>query len=187
MLPLYTKDMQGEFFTYAAPRHDPLTYLVCRISADTELLAGRLNIHFGGRFVGGTALTEKKAGQDLLVNLGVERGLKIRREKVTDKLTETFFGMVDRLSSAREIEYRIFIENLKDETVRVRLLDSVPVSKIDRIQIKGLETVPDPTTKDYQKREGVMLWDMQVPSKAVREIRLKFFVKHPKDTPPQGL
>jgi hypothetical protein len=95
--------------------------------------------------------------------------------------------MVDRLSSAREVEYRIFIENLKDETVRIRLLDSVPVSKIDRIQIKGLETVPDPTTKDYQKREGVMLWDMHVPSKAVQEIRLKFFVKHPKDTPPQGL
>ncbi len=181
------KDMQGEFFIYAAPRHDPLAYLVCHSSPDSELLAGRLNVHFGGRFVGGTALTEKKAEEDLLVNLGVERGLKVRREKVTDKLTETFFGKIDRLTSARELEYRIVIDNLKEEPVRVRLFDSIPVSKIDRIQVKGVETVPEPTTKDYQDREGVMLWDVQVRPKAVQEIRIKFFVKHPKDSPPQGL
>ena len=187
MLPLYTKEMQGEFFIYAAPRHDPLAYLVCLSSPDSELLAGKLNVHFGGRFVGGAALTEKKAGEELLVNLGVERGLKVRREKVTDKLTETFFGKIDRLTTARELEYRIVIENLKEEPVRVRLFDSIPVSKTDRIQVKGVETVPKPTTKDYQNREGVMLWDVQMIPKAIQEIRIKFFVKHPKDNPPQGL
>lgn len=187
MLPLYTKDMQGEFFIYAAPRYDSLAYLVCQSSPDSELLAGKLNVHFGGRFVGGTALTEKKAGEDLLVNLGVERGLKVRREKVTDKLTETFFGKIDRLTTARELEYRIVIENLKDESVRVRLFDSIPVSKTDRIQVKGVEITPKPTKKDYQNREGVMLWDVQVEPKAVQEIHIKFFVKHPKDNPPQEL
>lgn len=187
MLPLYTKDMQGEFFIYAAPRYDPLAYLVCQASPDSELLAGKLNVHFGGRFVGGTALPEKKGGEELLVNLGAERGVKVWREKLLDKVTETFFGKIDRLTTARELEYRIVIENLKDETVRIRLFDSIPVSKIDRIQVKIVETVPEPTMKDYHNREGVMLWDVQVDSKAMQEIRIKFFVKHPKDNPPQGL
>ena len=187
MLPLYAKNVEGEFFIYAAPRHDSLAYLVCRGSADGELLAGRLNIHFGGRFVGGTALLEKKAGEDFLVNLGVERGVKIRREKISDKVEETFFGVVDRSSVAREMEYRIFIENLKDESVRVNILDSIPVSKVDRIQVKGLELKPEPRKKDYLKREGVMLWEFQVKPKSVQGIRIKFFVKHPKDSPLQGL
>lgn len=187
MLPLYTKSLEGEFFLYAAPRHDPLAYLVCRSSPDGELLAGRLNIHFGGRFVGSTGLTEKKAGEEFLVNLGVERGLKIRREKTTDKVSETFFGVMDRLSSARELVYQITLENLKEQNVRVRLLDSIPVSKIDRIQVKGLEMTPEPTRKDYLKREGVMLWEFELTAKSIQQIRMKYFVKHPKDSPLRGL
>ena len=47
LLPLYTKRMDGDFFIHAVPSKDPLAYLVCRTARDSELLAGRLNIHFG--------------------------------------------------------------------------------------------------------------------------------------------
>jgi uncharacterized protein (TIGR02231 family) len=187
LLPLSTWDMQGDFFIYAVPKNDPRSYLVCHSTADGALLAGRLNVHFGGRFVGGTLLEEKKAGEDFLINLGVERGVKIRREKITDKLTETFFGKVDRSSVAREMEYRIVMENLKEEAVQVRLMDCIPVSKTDRIQIKDVEATPKPSVNDYQEQEGVMQWDIDLKPKAVNDIRIKFFVKHPKNNPPWGL
>lgn len=83
-----------------------MPYLVCGTATESTLLSGRLNIHFGGRFVGGSPLTEKRAGEDLMANLGVERNVKVLREKITDKRTETFFGVVDRQSVARELEYR---------------------------------------------------------------------------------
>ena len=187
LLPLYTKMMEGKFFIHSVPRYDPLAYLVCRIQPDSALLAGRLNVHFGGRFVGGTTFSEKKAGQELLINLGAERGLKVEREKVTDKLAETFFGRVERSMAARELEYRIQIENLKDEAVTVELFDSIPVSKTDRIQVKGLELTPDPKVTDFQEREGVMKWEIRLEPKAVQAIRVKFFVKYPKDLQPHGL
>ncbi len=187
ILPLYTKNMSGEFFIYAVPRQDPLVYLVCCAAADSTLLAGKLNIYFGGRFVSSAALAEKQAGEDLLVNLGAERGVKVRRQQISDKVTETFFGMVDRSSVARELQYRIVIENLKEETVKVRVLDSIPVSKTDKVQIKGVETIPEPSVSDYKKREGVMRWDLSLKPKEVREITVKFFVKHPKNQVPGGL
>jgi hypothetical protein len=134
-----------------------------------------------------TMLEEKKAGEDFLINLGVERGVKIRREKITDKLTETFFGKVDRSSVARVMEYRIVMENLKDEVVRVRLMDCIPVSKTDRIQIKDVEATPKPAVNDYQEQEGVMLWDIDLKPTAVYDIRIRFFVKHPKNNPPWDL
>jgi uncharacterized protein (TIGR02231 family) len=187
MLPLFTRKMKANFFVYAVPAQEPLAYLACRAEADAELLAGRLNVYVGGRFAGGTGLEEKKAGEALLLNLGVARTVKVRREKIVDRRSETFFGMVDRQSIARELVYETVVENLKNKKQRVHLLDSIPVSKTDRIQIKGVEISPDPSEKEYRGRKGVMLWDIEIPPESVYKIRVKFFVKHPKDRVPQGL
>jgi uncharacterized protein (TIGR02231 family) len=187
MVPLHTKELNAEFLGYAVPRIDSRVFLVCRTAPDRELLAGTLNVYFGGRFVGGSTLEEKRAGEDLLLNLGVERGVSLRREKVQDKVRETFFRMVDRHFVPRGITYRIVIENLKDQPVRVWLLDAVPVSRTDRIQVKKIELSPEPTKKDHQKREGVLFWDLQVPPKGTREVNLDFVVAYPKNRRPLGL
>jgi uncharacterized protein (TIGR02231 family) len=187
LLPLFTQELDGKFFIYAAPRMDSHTYLVCSTKPNLALLAGKLNIHFGGRFMGGTTLSEKKAGEDLLINLGVERGVKVSHEKVTDKVTESFFGVVDRMSKARELRFRITVENMKDEPVNVHLLDTIPVSKTDKIQVKGLETKPNPTRENYLEHEGVMLWDLKLDPKSIHKISIKFYVKHPKEWQLEGL
>ncbi len=67
------------------------------------------------------------------------------------------------------------------------LADSIPVSNTDRIQIKGLEMAPEPDVRDWKQREGVTLWDFEADAVSTREISVKFFVKHPKDTLPDGL
>jgi hypothetical protein len=41
-------------------------------------------------------------------------------------------------------------------------------------------TYPEPTIRDYLQQEGLMLWVLQVDPHAERDIRIKFFVKHPK-------
>lgn len=187
LLPLQSKQLPAEFFNYAVPQVDPLVYLVCQAEADRALLAGRLNVHFGGRFVASTKLTEKRPGEHMLFNLGGDRGVKVLREKVTDKHSETFFGMVDRQSVARELEFRIVVENLKHESTRVQVIDAVPVSTTDRFQVKGLELVPEPTQKDWNDREGVMFWDLELSPRSVKEIHIRCYVKHPKDISPQGL
>jgi len=187
MVPLHTRELNAEFLGYAVPRIDSRVFLVCRTVPDRELLSGTLNVYFGGRFVGGSMLEEKRAGEDLLLNLGVERGVSLRREKVQDKVRETFFRMVDRHFVPRGITYRIVIENLKDQPVRVWLLDAVPVSRTDRIQVKKVELDPEPTEKDHQKREGVLFWDLQVPPKGTREVNLDFVVAYPKNRRPLGL
>jgi uncharacterized protein (TIGR02231 family) len=187
LVPLFTKEQEGEFFCYAAPRFDPQPYLVCRAAADRELLPGTVNVYFGGRFVGGTTVGEKKAGEDLLFNLGVDRSVKVRREKVHDSVKETFFKMVDRGTVPRDLAYRTVIENLKETPVRVWLLDAIPVSRTDKIQVKNLTVDPAPTKKDYEEKEGVLFWDLTVPGAETQEIRLEFTVAHPKAVRPVGL
>jgi len=187
LLPLFTKKILGEFFIHAVPKIDPYAYLVCSASPETALLSGKLNVHFSGRFIGSTYLSEKKAGEDFMINLGVDRGVKIRREKITDKISETFLGIVDRNNAVKEIEYKLTLENIKEEPVRIQVIDAIPVSKTDRIQIKEVDFSMKPTTRDYKDKKCVMRWDLRVEPHATREISIKFFVKHPSDITPAGL
>ncbi len=122
-----------------------------------------------------------------MINLGAESGLKIKREQITEKINETRFGKMEQSNVAHEMEYRITIENLNDSPAQVQILDSIPVSTSDCIQIMDLKTYPEPTIRNYQAQEGVMLWVLEVDPHAERDIRIKFFVKHPKHSFPWGI
>ena len=187
VLPLFSKKLTGTFYHYAVPRQGALAYLVCEAKADRELLAGPLNIYFANRYVGKMHLEEKKAGGNFRLGLGADRAVKIVREKITDKLKETFFGKIERGSVVREIAYRITAENLKDKPVTLHLVDTAPVSRTDRISVKDLELKPEPTARDIDGRKGVMRWEMSMAPGAKRTIDIRFVVIHPKETPVLGL
>ena len=187
LLPLRAYTPQGEFFHYAAPYLEQQVYLVCRITPDAELPPGRLNVHMGGHYIGSTALEEKRAGQEMSVNLGVDRGVRCELEELVNRKSETFFGKVERSNIAREIQHRITLENLKAEAIRVQVLAAVPVSDTDRYQVKGVDLSPAPDEKDWQEREGVMCWQLGLDSGKQRRIDLRYSVKYPRDNPPWGI
>ena len=126
---------------------------------------------------------EKKPGEEFEINLGADRDVIIKREKVKDKSQETFFGKIERLTIIRELAFKITVEDLKDKNVKLKLLDSVPVSKTDKIEVKDLKIAPDPAKTNYQDKEGVMFWEMDLKSKEKKEISIEFTVTYPKDTP----
>jgi uncharacterized protein (TIGR02231 family) len=187
ILPLFTKTLKGEFVHYAAPKINPMSFLVCKATADKELLGGPMNVHFGTHFVGKTFLKEKKPGETFDLNLGADREVKIKRETITDKIKETFFGKFERNTVVRRIAFRITAENLKDKPVTVHILDSVPVSRTDKIQVEDLQIEPEPAEKNYQSREGVHRWSLDLQPEEVKQIDVSFVVSYPKEEPVLGL
>jgi len=85
---------------------------------DPNLLPGRLNVHFAGRYVAGTQLGALNVGEP---------------------------------------------------------------------QAKGVELIPNPDSKDWDGREGVMRWKIEVASSQSESIRMHFFVKYPGDQRTEGL
>jgi uncharacterized protein (TIGR02231 family) len=187
ILPLFGRKLQGEFFYYAVPGKSPLTFLVCQARADKELLSGPLNVYFGGRFIGKTFLSEKKPGEDFHLNLGADREVKVKREKIKDKVKETFFGQLERNTVVREMAFKMTLENMKDKPVKLKVLDTIPVSRTDKVKVKDISINPAPSEKDYQDREGVLLWECQLKPEEKQEITIEFVVTYPKDLPVQGL
>jgi uncharacterized protein (TIGR02231 family) len=180
LAPLFSKTLTGEFLYYTVPKANPLTFLVCKLKTDKELIRGPVNTYFGGRFVGKTFITEKKAGEDFQVSVGAVREVKVAREKVRDKIKETSWGF-DRNKVVRDIAYKITVENLKERTVKISVMDTIPVSRTDRIEVKDLKVTPDPSDKSYQNREGVYAWNLEVKPGSKQEISVEFTVTYPKD------
>jgi uncharacterized protein (TIGR02231 family) len=186
ILPLFTKKIQGDFYYYSVPKRSALTFLVCKAKADKELLSGSLNVYFGGRYIGKTFLGEKKAGEEFQLSLGADREVKVKREKVKDKIKETYFGKIQRGTIVRELAYKIRVENMKDRSISLKVLDSIPVSRTDKIEVKEVNLNPEPTEKDYLDREGVMLWEYELKPEEKQEISIEFTVSYPKDLLPRG-
>ena len=112
--------------------------------------------------------------------------MKIKRRKVTDKRDETFFGKLERSTVSRQLVYKITVENLKDRPVDLDLMDHLPVSKTDKIDIKDVRVSPPPTATNVMDREGVLQWRLTVKPGARQEILMTFTVTHPKDISLQG-
>jgi uncharacterized protein (TIGR02231 family) len=187
ILPLFYKKMQGDSYYYAVPKRSPLTFLVCKTKADKELLSGPLNVYFGGRYIGKTHLSEKKAGEEFHLSLGADREVMVKREKVKDKVKETYFGKIQRDTIVRELAYKIMIENMKDRSILLKVVDNIPVSRTDKIEVKELTMNPEPVQKNYRNKEGVMLWEYTLDPEQQQEINIEFVVAYPKGLLPMGL
>ena len=186
LLPVFTRRLSGDVYRYAVPRQSALTYLVSEPEADRELLSGPLNVYFSGRYVGKMMLDEKKPGATFRLGLGADREVVVKREKVTDRRKETFFGKIERDSVVREMGYRIVAENLRDKPVSLRIVDSLPVSRVDRIKVDDLTVSPAPDEKNLQDREGVTAWRLSLGPGEKKTIDIRFTLVYPKDLVPAG-
>jgi uncharacterized protein (TIGR02231 family) len=185
LLPLLSRKLDGDFYHFSVPTRSQLTYLVASAASDAELLSGMLNVYFEGQYVGKTHLQEKKPGDEFRLNLGADREVVVKREKTRDKIKETFLGKFERDTVVRELTYKITAENRKDRPVRLTILDRIPVSKTDRIEVKDVRMVPEPDRKNHLDREGVMRWALSLQPKEKREIVLSFTVTYPKEFSPR--
>jgi len=134
------------------------------------------------------ATVQAKEGlNEFAMEVGADREVKVRREKVKDKIKETFFGKIQRDTIVRELAYKITLENLKNKAITIEIIDSIPVSRTDKIEVKDLVVTPAPKKEDYQDQEGVMLWEFDTNPGEKGEINIEFVITYPKDAPVFGL
>ena len=187
LLSLFSKKIKGDFFYYVVPRLSKRTFLICQTEADRELLTGPLSVYWSGRYIGKTILSEKKPGENYYFNLGADRQIKVNRKKIKDRVKETFFGKIERNTIIKEMGFKITLENLKDKPINIHVIDSVPISRTDRVKIDNLIINPEPKEKKYQGQQGVLLWELNLKEKEKKEILIDFTISHSNDLIIEGL
>jgi len=167
----------------AVPKLSPYAYLkgFFTNNAGVPLLGGPVAVFHGDDYVGRSNLKPAAEGEKVELALGVDEGIKVKRERV--EMFEEDSGM---LSDKRRIsyKYRVKVENFKQEKQTVAVIDQLPVSQREEVKVKELRIEPEPAVR---KDGGVFKWEFELEPGGKAEAWLEFYVEFPKDVRLKGI
>lgn len=157
------------------PKLDPDAFLVARITdwEDLKLVPGPARIFFDGSYVGQTHLNPNGLGDTLQVNLGRDKSIVIKREKVKDKSKDRILSE-NRVVS---VAYQISVRNTKNIAIRIVVEDQMPVSQDGAIKIEYLED----SKANFNPDTGKLVWDLRIDPKENRKLSFGYEVRFPKE------
>jgi len=160
---------KADFIMMATPILTDYVYLQADIAneSDVILLAGQASMYRNGEFVGKDQIQMVTIGEKFTTGFGVDSQIQITRE-FEDKKVDSLWG--DRVE---EYEYRIAIENYKNTNVKLRLLDRIPYTEDEELEIDGFKTntalSKDSEYLRTQKDKGILRWDLNLKPSTTEE------------------
>lgn len=169
-LTLDEKPLQPDVLAEAAPRFDDRAYLVAEtVNATGEpILPGPVTLYADGALVGRSQVDLTAAGDKLRFGFGPIDGL--RAEMRLPEESQGDRGLIRKSSTLHETAVLI-VENLTGEEWPLRVVDRVPVSRQDDLQVDW-QADPEPSETDPDGRRGVLYWQNPIAAGETREITL---------------
>ena len=165
----------------AAPIKDPTAFLEAsfRQNEDAALLAGRVAIYRDGVFVGRGHMAA--ASKDETVRLGFGADDKIKIERAVMKRNEGSAGLIVTTSKTDERAFKTTVRNGHDFPIRISIVDQLPVSENEDIQVEMLSSTTPPSATNLRDKRGVLEWAFEAKAGEVRDINFAWRVRWPKD------
>jgi uncharacterized protein (TIGR02231 family) len=138
-----------------------------------NLLEGEANIFFENTFVGKSILDVTFVSDTLSISLGRDKNVIVKRDKIKEFTTRQFLG-----SKKEETRtWQISVRNNKTKPIHMTLMDQVPVSTLEEIEV----ATENNSGGSYNKENGEVKWNFKLEPSAKKEFELKYKVKYPKD------
>ncbi|MDX2071703.1 MAG: DUF4139 domain-containing protein [Haliscomenobacter sp.] len=173
----YKEEQMDAIYQYhAVPKMDPGVFLLAKIPnyGRYGLLSGTAQIFFKDTYVGQSEIDTKTVSDTLLLSLGRDEDISIKRVKPTDlAYTPKFLNNFKR----ELVAYDIVVKNNKKIPVNIEILDQIPVSKQDDITVE----LEEKSGAQYSADFGKLLWHLEVPAYGSKTLRFKYWLKYPKD------
>ncbi len=160
---------------HTVPKLDMTAYLLARVTdwAKYNLLAGEANIFFDDNYVGKSYLNPNVSADTLLISLGRDEKINVKRVKLNDYSAKKLLSGNIRETKAFETT----IKNNKNTAIEIELLDQYPISKNSQIEI----TLEDANGATVTEEYGKLLWKIKLQPNESRKIKLVYTIKYPKD------
>jgi len=166
------------------PKLSAFVYLQGKIVNEglAPLLAGQAMVYVDGDYVGKTAIKPLAPGESADLSLGIDEGLKVKRELV--KKYERNKGTLSK-KQEMEYDYRIVIENFKKQAVKVKVVDQLPRPLQEEIELGDVKLSPPPEEWDKDKQQ--VSWTLEIKPGGKSELLLHFTVSSPRSARVIGL
>jgi len=177
--------LDAQLVRTTAPRLEQAAFLTAKAVNVTgfPLLAGEAGVYVGDEFAGRAPLPFTPVGGEIELAFGADDRVEVER-KVLERRRETA-GLVNKDDVIR-YRTRVTVKNRYAAPVAVRLLDLVPVSRDETIQVKVLEGTTAATREDPD-RPGVRVHELALAAREERVIELRYEVRFPRGANIAGL
>lgn len=154
------------------PKVDPSVYVTANIAVNEMIsqLNGEANIYYAGTFSGKTFLSNPP-GDSLLLTLGKEHRIQVKREMVRTLSGKSFLG-----SNKKDAQtWEITLTNTSSEAFEMKLEDQVPVSANTEIEVK----LTDAGGAKHNPENGHLEWNLKLQPKQTVKVRFALEVVYP--------
>lgn len=157
------------------PKLDPDVFLMARLTdwEDLNLVAGTARVYFDGTYVGQTAINPGSTNDTLLLNLGRDKSIAVKRIKLKDKSKEKILNENKMVTKT----YEIAVRNTKSIPIRLIVEDQMPVTTDPSIKI----TYEEYGKASFNPETGKLIWDFKLDPKESKRMSFTYEVKYPKD------
>lgn len=161
----------------AVPRLDRTAFVMASFTnaSDEPLLPGEALLFREGVLVGSTALDVIAPGVETDIGFGAIETLTVKREMPKRAEGET---VVFTSANARTESAVITVENTGREAWPVRILDQVPYSEQDELEIE-VTASPAPSETDVEGQRGILAWEFDLAAGARETITLEHAITWP--------
>jgi uncharacterized protein (TIGR02231 family) len=170
-------DLVPKIEARAVPRGDATAFLIASFTNGTKeiLLPGLAFLLRDGILVGSIDFAKVPPGGVAEVPFGAIEGLRLKRDMPLR--AEGDRGII---STTNQVEEKavMTVENLTDEVWPVRLLDQVPYSEQEDLEIT-YSADPAPTEVDVDGSRGVLGWTFDVAPGETKAVRLEHLMQWP--------
>lgn len=159
------------------PKVDAKAYLFAEMNVPkgAPVLPGQVSLFRDGTYVGDGRLPMLAGSEDHKLGFGIDDLVRVRHSVSQEKQGES--GLI---SSSRTDNrgYMISVKNLHERAMNLTVLDQVPVSKNQEIEVELTGKTP-PTKKDVEDKPGLLAWEMKIGPDEERIIDFGYRVRWP--------
>jgi uncharacterized protein (TIGR02231 family) len=161
----------------AVPRHDDTAFVVATLTNDSAeiLLPGQAFLYRDGALTGTTLLDVLAPGDKTDLGFGPIDGIRLTRD-----MPQRAEGDRGIISTSTQIDEKavLEVENLTGEAWPVRVLDMVPYSEQEDLEITYTAN-PAVTEADVDGKRGILAWDFDLAAGETQEIMLDSLISWP--------
>ncbi|WP_313779262.1 mucoidy inhibitor MuiA family protein [Flagellimonas onchidii] len=173
-IEINTFQLTATYEHFAAPIVNENVFLTAQLKGweKLQLLPGEANIYYEGGYARKTNIDPFIVKKEMTLSLGIDPNITISRKQQRNFKSKSFTGSNRILDRTYDLE----IKNNKSTAINLKLMDRVPVSQNRDIKVDDI----DPKNADYNKKTGLLTWNLKLDPSANQKESFSFQVKYPR-------
>lgn len=161
-----------EYEYHIVPKLEKNAFLLAKVTeyGKYNLMPGTANIFFEDVYLGQSTLDPAIVTDTLLLSLGRDEQIGVKRERLKEERKKMGNNMRE------ELTFELSIRNNKKVSIPITVLDQIPLSNHEKLEVQLLES----SSARYYKPYGSLRWQQQVGVNKTVKLRYTYRVKYPK-------